>query len=586
MKTAVPDFETEPLVIPARPAHDSPKQSITMLALPGIVLTLACLVPFLNKAYTIDDPAFLLEARQILQTPLQPMSYPICWLGNETCVARVGSLGPGSAQALMGYLLVPVVLLGGAERIAHLLQIVLACLAITGMVRLSLRLGFDRSQAAIAGLLVAAIPPFLSMASTAMPDIAALALGLTGIERLLAWKDERCWHQAAIASLALGLAPWARLHTVLLIPLGALWLLLAYTRKTGHMRDAAGSRVPSTVWQHRTAPSALPDIRFRSALAYLRREAALWMPIFVAAGILLLVNWLTRDRGPSSEPRDILAGTRHIPWNLYAYLRYLAFPIPFAAVWIAAHFRRARIVFAAPSLALAFVLLLSRNLALSWQIASALWALVALVHMVLHYIHARDRVGTLLSLWVLIPAPIVIYAHFPIKYMTAVLPAIVLILIRTISRLQRSHAFAAYGALILAGAGYSSLLLRADADFAEYGRRAAAELVAPYVAAGEKVWYGGQWGFYWYAQEAGARISRPGHPGPEPGELLAVGLEEGGNVTRDRFPNRKLIASRHYGSPHGRTMGYGAGLYSNGLGDFLWVWNPEATNVYELWRVY
>ena len=106
------------------------------------------------------------------------------------------------------------------------------------------------------------------------------------------------------------------------------------------------------------------------------------------------------------------------------------------------------------------------------------------------------------------------------------------------------------------------------------------------MAAGERVWYGGQWGFYWYAQEAGARISKPGEPGPNPGDLLAVGLLEGGGVTRNRFPKRELIDSRHYSAPHGRTMGYGAGLYSNVCGVSVWIWNPETTNDYELWRIH
>jgi hypothetical protein len=140
-------------------------------------------------------------------------------------------------------------------------------------------------------------------------------------------------------------------------------------------------------------------------------------------------------------------------------------------------------------------------------------------------------------------------------------------------------------ALVFACVSFSLLLLRADADFADYGRRAAADLVAPHVAAGETVWYGGIWGFYWYAREAGGRVSKPGGPGPKPGDLLAVGLMEGGAMTRDRFPNRELIDSRSYDSPHGRTMGYGAGLYSNAFGDSPWVWNPKATNDFELWRI-
>jgi hypothetical protein len=177
------------------PLHvDRQKQHIVGLVLPGILLAFVCLVPYLNKAYTIDDPLFLLEARQILKTPLQPMSFGFCWLDPQTCF-QAGSLGPGSTQGLMGYLLVPVILAGGAEWIAHLLQILLACLAVLSMVRLALRLGCNRVQAAFAGLMLVGIPPFLSMASTAMPDLAALTLGLTGIERLLAWKDEQRWHQ-------------------------------------------------------------------------------------------------------------------------------------------------------------------------------------------------------------------------------------------------------------------------------------------------------------------------------------------------------------------------------------------------------
>lgn len=72
------------------------------LVMPGLLLVFLCLVPFLNKAYTIDDPWFLLEAKHILQDPLQPMAFEICWMPNENCLKNAGSLGAGSAQALMG----------------------------------------------------------------------------------------------------------------------------------------------------------------------------------------------------------------------------------------------------------------------------------------------------------------------------------------------------------------------------------------------------------------------------------------------------------------------------------------------------
>jgi 4-amino-4-deoxy-L-arabinose transferase-like glycosyltransferase len=561
MKIVDSDCTMEGVPTP-RPQTAAPRKQSIRLALPGVLLALACLVPFLNKAYTIDDPVFLLEGRQILKSPLQPMSFGMCWMENETCVARMGQWPSVRAEGLMGYLLAPVILAGGAEWIAHSLQAFLACLAVLVMVRLALRLGFDRVQAAIAGLLVAAIPPFLSMASTAMPDIAALTLGLTGIERLLAWKEERRWHQAVVASLTLGLAPYARPHVALLIPLGALWLF--------------------------------DELQIRKLLAQLRRQAYLWTPILIAACILITVHQLTRDGDPADKLTNdkltnLLVGAENIPGNLYAYLRYLSFPIPFAAVWLAIHWRKAPMLIVLPSIPV-FMFHFMRfpsGTPAEWPMAAALCGLAALVHMIYHYRRAWDRLGMLLSLWVLVPVPVIIYTHFPIKYMVIVLPAIVLILIRILSRLPRSRELSAYGALVFACAGFSCVLLRADADFAEYGRRASAELIAPHVAAGEKVWSGGQWGFYWYAQEAGAKISKPGEPGPNPGELLAVGLMESGGVTRDRFPNRELIDSRRYDSPHGRTMGYGGCLYSNRCGGYApWVWKPEATNVYELWRIH
>jgi hypothetical protein len=523
--------------------------------LPGMLLAIACLTPFLHKAYTIDDSTFLLEARQILKTPFDPWSFPICYSG-DMCVLQAGNMGANSREGLMGYLLAPVIFAGGPEWLSHLLQIALVCLAVGEMVRLALRLGFNRMQAAFSGLLIVAIPPMLAMASTAMPDVLALTLGLTGMERLLAWKEERRWPQAAAAGVALGLAPYARPHVVLLLPLGALWLF--------------------------------SELRPRSALEQLRRQAVLWTPILAAALLLLAANFLARTRGGGFE-RNAEVGTEHILTNLFAYFHYLSFPIPLAGVWFGLHRRRTRfllIPFAISIVGAYFLNYSTGNLVRSLEVAAVLFGCAAIVDIARTYISKGDRTYILLTLWMLMPLPAALYAHLPIKYLLVVMPAMVLVIIRTLSRLPRSRAILSCGAIVLVTTGYSLILLIADRDFAEYGRRAAAELIAPRVAAGEKVWYSGDWGFYWYAQEAGGRVARPDEPGPLTGELLAVGLMEAGDAALKRFPNRELVDSRSYDSPHGRTMGYGAGLYSNNYGYLLWRWNPAATNKYEIWRVH
>jgi Dolichyl-phosphate-mannose-protein mannosyltransferase len=519
-----------------------------LLALPGLLLTLVFLVPFLGKAFTIDDQTFLLEARQILKTPLHPLSFPICY-GDDLCVRQAGNMGANAREGLMGYVLVPVILTHGAEWLAHSLQIVLACLAVLQMVRLARRLKFSSIQVAFAGVLLASIPPFLSMASTAMPDILALTLALTGLERLAAWRDERRWHQAMAAGIALGLAPYARPHVALLLPLGALWLF--------------------------------DDFRLRKVLKQFRQQTELWAPILMGVLVLFVVNFATRVRDTGLEPKNTLVGPENILRNLITYLHYLAFPIPFAGVWLSVNWRRSKIFFVVPAALI--------GLRFGWlvglQTVAVLCGLVSLVDLISSCLAARDRIGGLLSLWVLMPLPAVIYLHLPLKYMLAVSPAIILLLIRTLASVSQTRALLVYGAVILGCAGYSLLLLEADADFAESGRKAASELIAPRIAAGEKVWFSGQWGFYWYAEEAGAKITRPDEPGPYPGELLVVGLMEGGNTALKRFPNRELVGSKGYDTPHGRTMGYGAGLYSNAYGILPWRWNPSALNVYEVWRI-
>jgi len=197
-------------------------RTVLACAWPALVLATVCLLPFLNKAFLIDDPEFLGIARQIIKSPLHPTNFDICWNIGSRCM-KLYEITPGNT--LMGYALVPTVLGGAAEWMAHVTQLIFVWVALLAMSSFVLRLGWGRQHAIAGTLLLVAIPPLLPMASTAMPDVLALAVGLVGMERLAAWKAERKWHQGTTAALALGLAGIARPHLTLLLPLGALFLL-------------------------------------------------------------------------------------------------------------------------------------------------------------------------------------------------------------------------------------------------------------------------------------------------------------------------------------------------------------------------
>jgi hypothetical protein len=81
------------------------KTAAVVPALPAIALAVICLIPYLNKAYLIDDPLFLLTARQILHDPLRPLAFEVCWVGNETCA---WAYEMASGTVLGAYFLAPV----------------------------------------------------------------------------------------------------------------------------------------------------------------------------------------------------------------------------------------------------------------------------------------------------------------------------------------------------------------------------------------------------------------------------------------------------------------------------------------------
>ncbi len=114
---------------------------ILSAAWPAVVFAWVMLLPYLNKAFLVDDAWFVAQAQHVLRHPLQPTNFDICWFGNEQCGK---SWSMASGPALGAYLVVPAILAGGAEWVAHLIEMFFAALAIVSMTAIALRLGWDR----------------------------------------------------------------------------------------------------------------------------------------------------------------------------------------------------------------------------------------------------------------------------------------------------------------------------------------------------------------------------------------------------------------------------------------------------------
>ena len=526
--------------------------AVLACAWPALLLATVCLLPYLNKPFLIDDSWFLTMARQIIQNPMHPMDFDICWNTVANCT-KAYDLTPGNA--LMGYVLVPTVLGGAHEWMAHLTQLVLVWIAVVAMTSLILQFGWDRGYATVGALLLVAIPPFLPMASTAMPDILATAVALVAMERLAAWKAEQKWGQGAAAAIALGLAGFARSHLALLLPLAAFFLLDSTNR--------------------------------REVLTQIRRKLWLWTPVFAGSGVLLAIILTVREHNLAISPPPVVVGPWHIPPNLTAYLAYFVFPLPLAICWLANRFKTKR-----PSFVFVLITAALVPLFLRWSFLAvvflAVFGLRVLAGLFLEAWDRRDHFGLFLVLWLLIPLPIVYYAHLPIKYLLPCMPAVILMCFRLMEGFSVRVVRIAAVALIAASTGYSLLILRSDAEFAEFGRYAMVRLISPHVAAGEKVWFGGQYWSYWYAPLDGATLTFPGGPQPKPGDLLVVDVfagSIGAHAPLARFPHRSLVEVISHRYSFGRTMGAGKGLYSNGFGYLLWGFGESDKDRFELWRI-
>jgi hypothetical protein len=518
-------------------------------AWPALLLATVCLLPFLNKAYINDDPWFLTMAQQIVKHPLHPMDFSICWNFSVNC------LRPGSAlfgEEGQGYALVPTVLGGAHEWIAHLTQLALVWVAVWEMTSLVFRFGWNRAHAITGSLFLVAIAPFLPLASNAMPDILATALALVAIERLAAWKAEHKASQGVVSAIALAFAAYTRPHLVLLFPLAAFFLL------------------------DRIYP--------REIVSQIRRKWWLWIPVVAGALVLMAIIAATHEHSQTTDsPPSVYAGLQYIPSNLHNYLMYFAFPLPLGACWIANRLktRRPWIVIICTVVAAA-LLLRPQHRPIT---PLAIIGLGALADLLIEALRKRDHTALFLLLWILIPLPIVYYIQLPMKYLVPCLPAIIFLCFRLMEGFSFKVVRAAAVALIVLSTGYSLLILRSDAEYANFGREAMFRLIQPHVAAGERVWFGDQYSSYWYAPLAGASLTFPGGPQPKPGDLLIVGRLEDEDRSLALFPHRTLVGELTHKYRFGRTMGAGMGLYTNLAGDYLWGFGDDGNDRYELWRI-
>lgn len=154
-----------------------------------LLFTLAlCLLflPFINKAFHVDEPFYLKMAEQIRRDPLRPYSFSINWSGETRDVwERIEATFP---PLVPGYLALLISLFGEKEWALHIFFIPFALLALLAFWHLANRW---TEHPYLATALFFGAPAFFVMATTLMLDVPLLALSLLGVLFLVEGLEEK-----------------------------------------------------------------------------------------------------------------------------------------------------------------------------------------------------------------------------------------------------------------------------------------------------------------------------------------------------------------------------------------------------------
>ena len=188
----------------------------TFAAAVGIALLVG--VPFLDKAYHIDDTFVLTVSRQILREPLRPFNATIIWGRGETPIFE-----RTKNPALLSYYLAPFIrFCGYSEVVLHGAMLVFLVMLAVG----TALLGRWAKAGAWWPMLFVMLSPAVVASSNVMRDVPAAGLLTLGLALFVVGTDEDRRGLAAWGAVLVGLAALTKYSSAALIPLLVLYPLL------------------------------------------------------------------------------------------------------------------------------------------------------------------------------------------------------------------------------------------------------------------------------------------------------------------------------------------------------------------------
>jgi len=466
---------------PATHKH-SPRRPLPLLL--SILLPLALLAPFANKAYHIDDPLYLWSAKQILKDPFDYYGAIANKWGTNEPLSDIMVIPPGYPY----FLALVARLFGWGEVPMHLAMALTASALGAGIYLLASRLC---ARPGLAAALAILSPAFLVSSTTVMTDIPMTALFVWAVYLWLKGLDDNRHGLLFASSVCISLALLFKYTGVTAVP-----LLFAYS--------ILAKRRPGAWALHLLVPLAvLAGYQYIEYRLYGKPQLSYSFEYVQSHYEATLVpEWLQPLIGIT------FAGGSFASLALFAPLLWPRRAL-LAALFAACGVALLSYVFADTLL---YTTRVSQALTLGLSVQNAFWFVSGLLLLAMSIADlwiARDKNAALLFLWVFGSFAFAALINWSVNA-RALLPMLAPLAILAVRRIDRIGPTAASlrrrgiaAGLMATSAALSLLLTLADYKQANIARAAAQKFIADDKAYRGQYFFEDHWGFQYYMEEGG-----------------------------------------------------------------------------------
>jgi 4-amino-4-deoxy-L-arabinose transferase-like glycosyltransferase len=533
-----------------------------------LIIIIACLIPFCNKAFHIDDPVYIWIAKHILVHPIDFYGFSINWDILEKPVYEMTQNPP----LVSYYIALASLPFGFGEIPLHIAFLIPALAASLGTYYLAREISTHPLIATLASLLT---PAFLVSSSTIMVDVPMLAFWVWSVV-LWFWgiKNDKLWMLYLSAILA-GLSFLSKYYGICLVPL-LFCFTLAEKRSMGWwvfpllipiaMMGMYDLMTYSLYGHHLVLEVFLYPKQYRGSMVSGLSARVFTGLSFMGGGFIIALLCT-----------PLLWSRRMLLMGVFAF--FITFAILSATPFIGR-----------------FPLMGEdgRRWMIIFQLS--LFIISGLVIMILAFndlYSQRDSKSLLLFLWLLGTFLFSTFINWTIniRTMLPMAPVIGILIVRQFIRYQECNPklkFIHFTVPLVMSLVISLLVVEADYSLANTARNAAYQINEKYGDYRDHLQFAGHWGFQYYMQEFGFKIADLKDGMIYPGDIMAIpynNTDTGpfvGFLERNEVQPLELIKLKPFNWLSSSNCYVGAGFYWDAMGPLPYVFGAVPDEHYAI----